>query len=107
MHTVVIPTTAPPAAAVVSACEITRRYGAGDTAVDALRGVSLDVASGELTAIMGLALCEKPSLMYIHGGLGKPTAGEVAFGGMDTTHLDAAILTDFPRDHIGFVFHCF
>jgi putative ABC transport system ATP-binding protein len=51
MHTVVLP--APAQTATVSAADVTRRYGEGETAVDALRGVSLDVAGGKLTAIMG------------------------------------------------------
>src|SRR3954464_267652 len=107
MHTVVIPTAAPPSAAVVSAHGVTRRYGAGDTAVDALRGVSLDVASGELTAIMGPSGSGKSPLMHILAGLDKPTAGEVSVAGIDITTLDDKSLTELRRDHIGFVFQFF
>src|SRR4051795_11848315 len=107
MHTVVIPTAAPPSAAVVSARGITRRYGAGDTAVDALRGVSLEVASGELTAIMGPSGSGKSTLMHILAGLDEPTAGEVTVAGIDITRLDDKNLTELRRDHIGFVFQFF
>ena len=57
--------------------EVTRRYGEGDTAVDALRGVSLDVARGKLTAVMGPSGSGKSTLMHILAGLDKPTSGTV------------------------------
>ena len=63
--------------AVVEAHEITRRYGQGETAVDALRGVSLDVAQGKLTAIMGPSGSGKSTLMHILAALDRPTSGYV------------------------------
>ena len=67
----------PAAPAVVTATELRRRYGEGDTAVDALRGVALDVARGELTAVMGPSGSGKSTLMHLLAGLDRPTAGEV------------------------------
>src|SRR6266436_5422221 len=66
---------------VVSATDLTRRYGEGDTAVDALRGVSLDVPKGQLTAVMGPSGSGKSTLMHILAGLDKPTTGEVTIAG--------------------------
>jgi putative ABC transport system ATP-binding protein len=58
---------------VVVAREVMRRYGAGETAVDALRGVSVDVPRGKLTAVMGPSGSGKSTLMHILAGLDKPT----------------------------------
>jgi putative ABC transport system ATP-binding protein len=63
--------------AVVSATDLTKRYGEGETAVDALRGVSLAVPKGQLTAVMGPSGSGKSTLMHILAGLDKPTTGEV------------------------------
>src|ERR671917_1381832 len=78
---------------VVTANEITRRYGEGDTAVDALRGVTLEVAGGNLTAIMGPSGSGKSTLMHILAGLDRPTSGAVAIAGTDITDLDDNALT--------------
>src|SRR6266545_4133841 len=83
------------AQAVVDAQDLTRRYGEGETAVDALRGVSLSVAEGNLTAVMG------PS------GPGKSTSGEVSIAGTAISRLNDADLTKLRREHIGFVFQFF
>jgi putative ABC transport system ATP-binding protein len=93
--------------AVVSARDVVRRYGSGDTAVDALRGVSLDIARGRLTAVMGPSGSGKSTLMHILAGLDKPTAGEVSVAGVDVTSLGDNELTKLRRDHIGFIFQFF
>jgi putative ABC transport system ATP-binding protein len=92
---------------VVSAQGLTRRYGTGDTAVDALRGVSLDVAQSELVAVMGPSGSGKSTLMHILAGLDRPTEGEVVIDGKDVTKLNDTELTKLRRKHIGFIFQFF
>jgi putative ABC transport system ATP-binding protein len=92
---------------VVSAEDVTRRYGEGETAVDALRGVSLDISQRSLTAIMGPSGSGKSTLMHILAGLDTPTSGEVAIAGTPITRLNDNELTKLRRDHIGFVFQFF
>ena len=84
-----------------------RRYGEGDTAVDALRGVSVDIAPGRLTAVMGPSGSGKSTLMHILAGLDRPTSGEVSVAGVEVTGLDDTELTKLRRDHIGFIFQFF
>ncbi len=93
--------------AVVVATDVTRRYGAGDTAVDALRGVSLGIEQGKLTAVMGPSGSGKSTLMHILAGLDKPTSGSVAIAGTEITTLKDSDLTKLRRRHIGFVFQFF
>src|SRR3954469_11750896 len=92
---------------VVAAHELRRRYGEGDTSVDALRGVSLEVAEGNLTAVMGPSGSGKSTLMHILAGLDKPTAGEVSIAGTKISKLNDTELTGLRRQHIGFVFQFF
>jgi putative ABC transport system ATP-binding protein len=96
-----------PANAAVEARELTRRYGEGETAVDALRGVDLEVRSGELVAVMGPSGSGKSTLMHILAGLDKPTSGTVKIAGTEITQLDDSQLTRLRREHIGFVFQFF
>jgi putative ABC transport system ATP-binding protein len=93
--------------AVVVADEVTRRYGEGDTAVDALKGVSLAVDQGKLTAVMGPSGSGKSTLMHILAGLDKPTTGTVQIDGTEITTLKDSDLTKLRRRHIGFVFQFF
>jgi putative ABC transport system ATP-binding protein len=93
--------------AVVVADHVTRRYGEGDTAVDALRGISLEVAKGKLTAVMGPSGSGKSTLMHILAGLDKPTSGSVSVSGTEITTLKDSDLTKLRRQHIGFVFQFF
>jgi putative ABC transport system ATP-binding protein len=95
------------APAVVSASELRRRYGEGDTAVDALKGVELEVGRGELTAVMGPSGSGKSTLMHLLAGLDRPTAGTVTIDGTDITQLNDTELTKLRRDHVGFVFQFF
>jgi putative ABC transport system ATP-binding protein len=89
---------------VVTASELTRRYGEGETAVDALRGVSLEIEPGKLTAVMGPSGSGKSTLMHILAGLDKPTTGTVTIAGEEITHMGDNELTQLRRRHVGFVF---
>jgi putative ABC transport system ATP-binding protein len=89
---------------VVSATDVTRRYGEGDTAVDALRGVSLEVKPAELVAVMGPSGSGKSTLMHILAALDKPTSGKIAIAGEDVGSLSDNEVTMLRRRHIGFVF---
>jgi putative ABC transport system ATP-binding protein len=92
---------------VVSAEGLTRRYGEGESAVDALRGVSLEVPRGALTAVMGPSGSGKSTLMHILAGLDQPTSGEVTIAGTPISGLNDNDLTKLRREHIGFVFQFF
>jgi putative ABC transport system ATP-binding protein len=93
--------------AIVSAEDVTRRYGEGDAAVDALRGVTLDFPARAFTAIMGPSGSGKSTLMHILAGLDRPTSGTVVIDGDDITQMDDGDLTKLRRDRIGFVFQFF
>jgi putative ABC transport system ATP-binding protein len=97
----------PSAEAIVSIEKVSRRYGEGDTAVDALRGVSLEVERGKLTAVMGPSGSGKSTLMHILAGLDRPTEGTVVLDGVDITRMSDKKLTLFRRQKIGFVFQFF
>src|SRR6478735_4107885 len=98
---------ATPTGPVVEAHEVTRRYGEGDTAVDALRGVSLEVARGKLTAVMGPSGSGKSTLMHILAALDIPTSGYVVLAGTRLGGLSDTEITKLRRKHIGFVFQFF
>jgi putative ABC transport system ATP-binding protein len=102
------PSVQPSAPALVTARDVTRRYGVdGDVCVQALRGVSLDVESGKLTAVMGPSGSGKSTLMHILAGLDRPNEGEVTIAGTDLTELGDTELTKLRRRHIGFIFQFF
>ncbi|HWC09422.1 MAG TPA: ABC transporter ATP-binding protein [Solirubrobacterales bacterium] len=92
---------------VVVATDLTRRYGEGDAAVDALAGVSTAFDRGRFTAIMGPSGSGKSTLMHILAGLDKPTGGTVELDGVEITGLDDGALTQLRRDKLGFVFQFF
>jgi putative ABC transport system ATP-binding protein len=92
---------------VVVADSVSRRYGEGDAAVDALVDVSTSFQRGRFTAIMGPSGSGKSTLMHILAGLDTPTSGTVVLDGEEITGLDDRELTKLRRDKLGFVFQFF
>ena len=92
---------------VVTGRGLAKRYGSGAAAVDALRGVDLDVQAGTFTAIMGPSGSGKSTLMHLLAGLDRPTGGSVAIDGVELGSLDDGGLTKLRRERIGFVFQAF
>ena len=91
----------------VTATTLTRTYGEGGSAVHALRGVSLEIAAGEFTAVMGPSGSGKSTLMHLLAGLDTPDAGAVHIAGEDITRMSDRELTRLRRKHIGFIFQSF
>src|SRR4051812_2891727 len=94
----------PPAARAVHAVKV---YGKGDVAVRALDDVSVDLARGRLTAIMGPSGSGKSTLLHCMAGLDSLTSGQMFIGDTDLTRLSDKQLTLLRRDRIGFVFQAF
>ena len=92
---------------IVTAVDLRRRYGAGEAAVDALDGVSLELPRGAFTAIMGPSGSGKSTLMHVLAGLDQPTSGTVELDGVDLARLDDKRLTQLRRDKVGFIFQSF
>ena len=92
---------------VVVANDVSRRYGEGDAAVDALVDVNTSFQRGRFTAIMGPSGSGKSTLMHILAGLDTPTSGTVTLDGDEITSLDDGALTKLRRDKLGFVFQFF
>ena len=91
----------------VAARDVSRRYGEGDSTVHALRGVSLSVIEGELTAVMGPSGSGKSTLMHILAGLDRPTEGDVWIDSTEIGKLGDQDLTRLRRRHVGFIFQFF
>ncbi|MYR07172.1 ATP-binding cassette domain-containing protein [Gordonia sp. SID5947] len=89
------------------AADLTKVYGTGDTVVEALRGVTIEFAAGEFTAIMGPSGSGKSTLMHCLAGLDVATEGKVHIGDVDLTGLSDKAMTMLRRDRIGFVFQSF
>ncbi len=93
--------------AVVEAHDLTRVYGEGDTAVHALRGVTLEVEPARLTAVMGPSGSGKSTLMHLLAALDHPTEGHVSIAGTRLGELSDNAITKLRREHIGFIFQFF
>jgi len=91
----------------VTATDLTRRYGEGEATVHALAGVTVGFPAGQFTAIMGPSGSGKSTLMHLLAGLDRPTSGSVVLDGTELADLDDKRLTDVRRDKVGFIFQSF
>ena len=91
----------------LEAIDLTKTYTVGRVEVEALRGVNIRVAKGEMVSIMGPSGCGKSSLMHILGAMTQPTNGTVLIDGQDIARMDDRARTEIRRDKIGFVFQKF
>jgi putative ABC transport system ATP-binding protein len=92
---------------IVEAREVSRRYGEGEAAVDALVDVSVSFPSGRFAAIMGPSGAGKSTLMHILAGLDRPTSGSVKLDAVELSDLEDRKLTQLRRDQVGFIFQTF
>ena len=89
---------------VFTARGITKVYPMGEVVVQALRGVDFDLYASEFVVLLGPSGCGKSTLLNILGGLDLPTAGHVLYHDQDLTAADDTALTEYRRQHVGFVF---
>lgn len=87
--------------------DVEKIYRTGSITFTALRGVSLDIDSGDLVAVMGPSGSGKSTLLHLMGGLDRPTAGRVEVKGVALSQMDETALAKFRRAHIGFIFQFF
>jgi putative ABC transport system ATP-binding protein len=88
----------------IAARGLAKTYRMGDTEIQALRGVDLDIGAGEFIVLLGPSGSGKSTLLNILGGLDTPTSGSIRFRSNDLSSADEATLTRFRREHVGFVF---
>lgn len=92
---------------VIETQHLSRHFGEGATLVKALNDVSITIEKGEFTAIIGPSGSGKSTLLQLIGGLDHPTQGQVLLDGQDISHMTGNQLSDFRRDHIGFIFQAY
>lgn len=86
---------------------ISKTYGKGESKVEALKNVSLDIFEGELLVILGSSGSGKSTLLNMIGGIAKPDCGEIIINGVDISKANDRALTKFRRENIGFIFQSF
>jgi putative ABC transport system ATP-binding protein len=91
----------------VAGAGLKRQYGEGESAVHALRGVTLEIPRGQFAAVMGPSGSGKSTLMHILAGLDEPTDGQAWIGGEEITGMDDDELTHLRRRQLGFIFQFF
>lgn len=91
----------------ISLRDVTKIFGSGETKVQVLKGVNLDIREGEFLVILGESGCGKSTMLNIIGGMDQPTSGSMIFDGKDYAKADEAEMTVFRRDVVGFVFQAY
>ena len=92
---------------VIQTQNLSRYFGEGETLVKALDDVSVTITQGEFTAIIGPSGSGKSTLLQLIGGLDRPSRGQVMLDQQDISHMSGNELSDFRRDHIGFIFQAY
>src|SRR4051812_24820035 len=92
---------------VITLEKVSRYYGKGDVRVQALDQIDLDIQLGEFTAIVGPSGSGKSTLLNLVGGLDSPNSGTVKLSGKSISSMSGNELSDFRRDHIGFIFQAY
>jgi len=99
-----VPVERPTPSPAFSLSAVTKTYQMGEVQVHALRGIDLALHAGELVVLLGASGSGKSTLLNIVGGLDTPTSGRVLYGDQDLSAADDRALTEYRRDHVGFVF---
>ena len=93
--------------AIISLRNVTKTFGAGETQIQILKGVNLDVREGEFLVILGESGCGKSTMLNIIGGMDQLTGGTFLFDGEDYSHADDKTLTLYRRNAVGFIFQAY
>lgn len=92
---------------IISLRGVTKVFGQGDTQIQILKGVNLDVREGEFLVILGESGCSKSTMLNIIGGMDKLTGGSFLFDGVDYSNADEKTLTMYRRHSVGFIFQAY